>query len=48
MLILSQLEDLFVKSEYRNYGVGKALFRTLGEIAQEEVIRLELFMFTRF
>jgi len=47
-ILASQLEDLFVKSEYRNYGVGKALFRTLGEIAQEEVIRLESSMLTKF
>ncbi|KXN82195.1 Diamine acetyltransferase 2 [Leucoagaricus sp. SymC.cos] len=28
------LEDLFVKPEYRSFGVGKALFRKLGEVAQ--------------
>lgn len=32
-----QLEDLYVKPEYRNLGVGKALFRKLGEVAQEKV-----------
>ncbi|KAJ3572841.1 hypothetical protein NP233_g2819 [Leucocoprinus birnbaumii] len=30
------LEDLFVKPEYRSLGVGKSLFRKLGEIAQEK------------
>ncbi|MEI6574566.1 MAG: GNAT family N-acetyltransferase [Bacteroidota bacterium] len=27
------LEDLFVRPEYRGYGIGKALLRTLGNIA---------------
>ncbi|KAL0959944.1 hypothetical protein HGRIS_011608 [Hohenbuehelia grisea] len=30
------LEDLFVKPEYRNKGVGKALFGELGKVAQEK------------
>jgi len=29
------LEDLYVKSEYRSSGVGKALFGELGHIAEE-------------
>lgn len=32
-----QLEDLFVKPEYRNKGVGKALFADLAKIAQQNV-----------
>ena len=32
-----QLEDLYVKSERRNKGVGKALFKELAMIAQEKV-----------
>jgi ribosomal protein S18 acetylase RimI-like enzyme len=32
-----QLEDLYVKPEARNMGVGKALFAELGAIAQEKV-----------
>lgn len=47
-ILALQLEDLFVKSEYRNYGVGKALFRVLGKVAQEEVIWLAFFVFTKF
>jgi len=36
------LEDLYVKQEYRNYGIGKALFGELGKIAQEkECLRLD-------
>lgn len=30
------LEDLFVLKEYRNHGLGKRLFRHLGEIAKKE------------
>jgi GNAT superfamily N-acetyltransferase len=33
-----QLEDLYVKSEHRNKGIGKALFKELAIIAQEKVI----------
>lgn len=29
------LEDLFVKSEYRGKGIGKAIFKKLGAIARE-------------
>jgi len=36
------LEDLYIKQEYRNYGIGKALFGELGRIAQEkECLRLD-------
>ena len=35
-----QLEDLYVKSEHRNKGVGKALFKELAIIAQEKVTAL--------
>lgn len=30
-----QLEDLYVSPEYRNLGVGKALFGHLGRVAEE-------------
>ena len=33
----AQLEDLFVSPEYRNYGVGKALFAELAKVAEEKV-----------
>lgn len=33
----AKLEDLYVKPEHRNLGVGKAFFRKLGEIALERV-----------
>jgi GNAT superfamily N-acetyltransferase len=33
----SQLEDLYVKPEHRNKGVGKALFKELAIIAQDKV-----------
>ena len=36
----SQLEDLYVKSEHRNKGIGKALFKELAIIAQEKVTAL--------
>jgi len=32
-----QLEDLYVKSEHRRKGIGKALFKQLAIIAQEKV-----------
>jgi GNAT superfamily N-acetyltransferase len=32
-----QLEDLYVKPEYRRKGIGKALFKQLAIIAQEKV-----------
>jgi GNAT superfamily N-acetyltransferase len=36
------LEDLFVRPEYRGYGIGKALLRTLGDIAlQNDCGRME-------
>jgi len=35
-----QLEDLYVKSEHRNKGIGKALFKELAIIAQEKVTAL--------
>ena len=35
-----QLEDLYVKSEHRNKGVGKALFKELAIVAQEKVTAL--------
>lgn len=35
-----QLEDLYVKSEHRNKGIGKALFKELAIIAQEKVTDL--------
>ncbi|THH12148.1 hypothetical protein EW145_g208 [Phellinidium pouzarii] len=34
---MMQLEDLFVKPEYRSKGVGKAFFAELAEAAQEKV-----------
>jgi ribosomal protein S18 acetylase RimI-like enzyme len=36
-MICYQLEDLYVKPEARNMGVGKALFAELGAIAEEKV-----------
>src|SRR6266705_4652752 len=35
-----QHEDLYVKSEHRNKGIGKALFKELAIIAQEKVTAL--------
>jgi GNAT superfamily N-acetyltransferase len=32
-----QVEDIYVKSEHRRKGIGKALFKQLGIIAQEKV-----------
>ena len=40
LLYALQLEDLYVKSEHRNKGIGKALFKELGVIAQEKVTAL--------
>lgn len=37
--MISKLEDLFVKPEYRSKGVGKRFFGELGKIAQEKVCR---------
>ena len=34
---IAQLEDLYVKPEFRGSGAGKALFGRLGKIAQEKV-----------
>lgn len=34
---LQQLEDLYVKEEHRNQGVGKAFFGELAHIAQQKV-----------
>ena len=35
-----QLEDLYVKSEHRKKGIGKALFKELAIVAQEKVTAL--------
>ena len=40
LIYASQLEDLYVKSEHRNKGIGKALFKELAIIAQEKVTAL--------
>ena len=34
---MTQLEDLFVKEEARNMGIGKAFFAELGRIALDKV-----------
>jgi GNAT superfamily N-acetyltransferase len=34
---MKQVEDLFVKPEYRRKGIGKSFFAQLGRIAQEKV-----------
>ncbi len=36
-ILSQQLEDLYVKAEYRKSGIGKAFFGQLGQIAQEKV-----------
>ena len=44
--ICMQLEDLFVKPEYRSKGLGKALFAELAKVAQEKVRQLSFILLT--